>query len=63
MRKTYDRLQQELKGRPPPHRPEDMAPREDGYGEGGWGDRGGRFGGGGGYRGRGGGRGRGRGRW
>jgi len=62
MRKTYDKLQQETKGRPPPHRPEDMAPRgmDDGYGDGGWGDRGGRFGGGG-FRGRG--RGRGRGRW
>ncbi|KAK5097240.1 splicing factor [Exophiala xenobiotica] len=62
MRKTYDKLQQETKGKPPPHRPEDMAPRgmDDGYGDGGWGDRGGRYGGGG-FRGRG--RGRGRGRW
>jgi len=62
MRKTYERLQQEMKGRPPPQRPEDIAQRgmDDGY-DGGWGDRRGGYGGG--YRGRGGGRGRGRGRW
>lgn len=75
MRKTYEVLQKELKGRPPPMRSEDMAPAtgprgyggDDGHGDGGWG--GGRSGGGG-YGGRndyrGGGRGprgRGRGRW
>lgn len=61
MRKTYERLQSELKGRMPPARDE---PSDDRYGDGGgWGDRGGYRGGGGGFRGRGGGRGRGRGRW
>lgn len=60
MRKTYDKLSLELKGRPPPHRAEDAAPRDEGYGGGGdFGDRRGGYGGG--YRGRG--RGRGRGRW
>lgn len=60
MRKTYERLQGELKGRMPPARDE---PSDDRYGDGGgWGDRGG-YRGGGGFRGRGGGRGRGRGRW
>ncbi len=65
MRKTYETLQKELKGRPPPFRPEEAGsggqggPRggyEDGqgYGDGGWGGRGG-FGGRGGYRGGGGG--------
>jgi len=65
MRKTYERLQQELKGRAPPIRDEPgpgSRGADDGYGDGGWGDRGGRFGGGG-YRGGRGGRGRGRGRW
>jgi hypothetical protein len=65
MRKTYDVLQKELKGRPPPVRQDD---RDDspggrggydgGYGDGGWGGRGGGYGGrgggrGGGFRGRG----------
>lgn len=60
MRKTYDRLAQEMKGRPPPQRDEPSRGGE--YDDGGW--RGERHGGsGGGYRGRGGGRGRGRGRW
>lgn len=63
MRKTYKKLSEELKGRPPPAR------HDDGYGdEGGWGGRGGgrgygRSGGGGGYRKRGGGYGGGGGRW
>lgn len=66
MRKTYKKLSEELKGRPPPAR------HDDGYGdEGGWGGRGGgggrgygRSGGGGGYRKRGGGGyGAGGGRW
>lgn len=61
MRKTYEKLQQETKGRAPPHRPDDAPSRgDDGYGGGDWGDRRGGYGGG--YRGRGG-RGRGRGRW
>lgn len=68
MRRTYETLQKELKGRPPPVRPEDSSsggPRGgyddgSGYGDSGWGGRGG-FGGRGGYRGGGfrGGRGRG----
>lgn len=73
MRKTYEILQKELKGRPPPVRQDENqgGPRggyDDGpgYGDGGWGGRGG-FGGRGGYRGGGGGGGfrggRGRGRW
>jgi uncharacterized membrane protein YgcG len=61
MRKTYETLQKELKGRPPPVRPEDNSaggPRGEyndgpGYGDGGWGGRGG-FGGRAGYRGGGG---------
>lgn len=61
MRRTYEALQKELKGRPPPVRPEDNSPGgprggyDDGpgYGDGGWGGRGG-FGGRGGYRGGGG---------
>lgn len=57
MRKTYEKLSVELKGRPPPQRIDD-GPRDDGYG-GGFDDRRGGYGGG--YRGRG--RGRGRGRW
>lgn len=72
MRKTYETLSKELKGRPPPIRDE---PRGDGgfdnggYGDGGWGGRGGGYGGRGGGRGGGfrGGRGRGgggfRGNW
>jgi LUC7 N_terminus len=68
MRKTYEALQKESKGRAPPVRPEDGSPGgprggyDDGpgYGDGGWGGRGG-FGGRGGYRGGGGFRGRGRG--
>lgn len=71
MRRTYENLQKELKGKPPPIRddPVSAGPRggyDDGY-DGGWGrGGGGGFGGyggrgGGGYRG--GGRGRGRGRW
>lgn len=75
MRKTYEALQKELKGRPPPFRadegPAPGGPRggsfdDQGYGDGGWGGRGGSGGrGGGGYRGGGGGfrGGRGRGRW
>jgi hypothetical protein len=73
MRKTYEQLQKELKGRPPPSRPEENGPGgprgydDGGYGDGGgWGGRGGYGGRGGGYRGGGGGgyggR-RGRGRW
>ncbi|ETN39252.1 uncharacterized protein HMPREF1541_05475 [Cyphellophora europaea CBS 101466] len=73
MRRTYETLQKELKGRgPPPRRADDelngpAGPR-GGYGDdydGGWGGRGGGgYGRGGGYGGRGGGyRGRGRGRW
>ncbi|KAK0515239.1 hypothetical protein JMJ35_002618 [Cladonia borealis] len=61
MRRTWEGLQKELKGRPPPQRDEDRGPaREDSYG-----DRGGFGGGRGGFRGggfRGGGF-RGRGRW
>jgi len=58
MRKTWEVLQKELKGRAPPQRDEDRGPpREDGYGErGGFGGRGGFRGGGfrgGGFRGRG----------
>jgi uncharacterized membrane protein YgcG len=69
MRRTFETLQKELKGRPPPMRQEESAPvggrgYDDPYaegGNGGWGARGG--GGGGGYGGRGGHRGgRGRGR-
>lgn len=59
MRKTYEGLQKDLKGRPPPVRPEEErgAPmgRDDGWGDrsgGGYGGRGG-YRGGGGYRGRG----------
>lgn len=72
MRKTWEGLQKELKGRAPPARQEEggdsrMGDRGgfggDGYGDGGWGGRGGGFGGRGGGRG-GGFRGRGRGgRW
>jgi len=67
MRRTYETLQKELKGRPPPSRQEDANPGgprgydDGGYGDGGWG-RGG-YGGRGGYRGGGGYRGRGRGRY
>jgi hypothetical protein len=59
MRKTYETLQKELKGRPPPVRDEDHGGSRgyDGYGDGGWGGRGGGYGGrggrGGGFRGRG----------
>jgi uncharacterized membrane protein YgcG len=78
MRKTYENLQKELKGRgPPPQRQDEgmgqgspTGPRgydDGGYGDRGWGGGGGGYGrGGGGYGGRGGGgygRGRGRGRW
>ncbi|KAF2802470.1 LUC7-domain-containing protein [Mytilinidion resinicola] len=67
MRKTYEQLRKELKGRQPPHRPppEDAAPPRGGggYDEGGFGERGGYggrgFRGGGGFGGRGGFRGRG----
>ncbi|KIX03745.1 uncharacterized protein Z518_07298 [Rhinocladiella mackenziei CBS 650.93] len=72
MRRTYEQLQKELKGRPPPVRQEESSPAgprghdDGGYGDGGvgsgWGSRGG-YGGRGGYRGGGGYRGRGRGRW
>jgi uncharacterized membrane protein YgcG len=70
MRRTYETLQKELKGKAPPIRPEESSPAgprgygDDGY-DGGWGGgRGGGYGGRGGYRGGGGGfRGRGRGRW
>lgn len=72
MRRTYDGLQKELKGRPPPMRQEENNPAgprgydDGGYGDGGggggWGGRGGGYGGRG-YRGGGGYRGRGRGRW
>lgn len=64
MRKTYEGLQKEMKGRPPPVR--DDASRDDQYGDGGWGGRGGYGGrrGGGGFRGgRGGGYGGGGRRW
>ncbi|KKY24383.1 putative u1 snrnp splicing complex subunit [Phaeomoniella chlamydospora] len=70
MRRTYETLQKELKGRPPPVRaPEDGTAGQRGYGDdgyegggGGWGSRGG-YGGRGGFRGGGrGGRGRGGGR-
>jgi hypothetical protein len=68
MRKTYDALQKELKGKPPPQRQDDQAPTgpggADGYGDRGYGRQGGGFGGGGyGGRGRGGGFGGRRGRW
>jgi DNA repair exonuclease SbcCD ATPase subunit len=71
MRRAYEQLQKELKGRPPPIRQDEGGPTgprggyDDGGYEGGWGGRGGYGGrGGGGYRGGGGGyRGRGRGRW
>ena len=66
MRKTYEKIQQETKGRMPLRGPApDENSRDDGYGGGDWNDWGDRRGGhgGGGYRGRGGGRGRGRGRW
>ena len=69
MRRTYESLQKELKGKPPPQRVEESSPSgprgyDDGF-DGGWGGRGGGYGGRGGYRGGGGGgyRGRGRGRW
>jgi uncharacterized membrane protein YgcG len=71
MRRTYEGLQKELKGRPPPMRQEENNPAgprgydDGGYGDGGgggWGGRGGGYGGRG-YRGGGGYRGRGRGRW
>lgn len=66
MRKTYEALQKDLKGRPPPYRPEEGGsggpggPRGGydegpGYGDGGWGGGRGGFGGRGGYRGGGGG--------
>ena len=69
MRREYEKLQKELKGRPPPSRTEEANPAgprggyEDGggYGDGGWG-RGG-YGGRGGFRGGGFRGGRGRGRW
>lgn len=56
MRKTYEALQKELKGKPPPQREYGDGPRDDsyggGYGErGGYGGRGYRGGGGGGFRG------------
>ncbi len=57
MRKTYEGLQKELKGRPPPQRADDRGdgpPRDEGDG-GGWGGRGGFGGRGGGFRGGGGG--------
>lgn len=60
MRKTYEKLSGEFKGRMPPVR-EQESRGEDGYGGGDFGDRRGGYGGGGGFRGRG--RGRGRGRW
>ena len=74
MRRTYEALQKELKGRPPPVRQDESGPaagprgyEDGGYGDGGWGGRGGGgYGGRGGYRGGGGGGfrgGRGRGRW
>ncbi|KEF52487.1 uncharacterized protein A1O9_11329 [Exophiala aquamarina CBS 119918] len=71
MRRTYEALQKELKGRAPPMRQEENGPAgprgydDGGYGDGGgggWGGRGGGYGGRG-YRGGGGYRGRGRGRW
>ena len=69
MRRIYEGLQKEMKGRPPPVRHEEPQSGgrgfDDGYGDGGWGGRGGyggrggfRGGGGGGFRGR-----RGRGGW
>ncbi|KAI4211216.1 MAG: hypothetical protein LQ351_006014 [Letrouitia transgressa] len=52
MRRTYETLQKELKGRPPPSRVDDRAdvPKDEGDG-GGWGGRGGGYGGRGGFRG------------
>ncbi|MCJ1354175.1 MAG: splicing factor [Icmadophila ericetorum] len=57
MRRTWENLQKEMKGRPPPQRAEEGGgPRgeDGGYGDGGWGGRGG-YGGRGGFGGRGGG--------
>ncbi|KAI4160005.1 MAG: hypothetical protein LQ342_006133 [Letrouitia transgressa] len=52
MRRTFEGLQKELKGRPPPSRVDDRAeaPKDEGDG-GGWGGRGGGYGGRGGFRG------------
>jgi hypothetical protein len=66
MRKTYEALQKELKGKPPPQNDYNApsGPGGDGYGDRGYGRQGGGFGGGGyGGRGRGGGFGGRRGRW